>query len=104
MRLPEGPRPLGQRTRGGRYCPILSLPRPPRGRRVGVSTSVPLPAAGQTSATVGGTGCCGFLGPIPSATLDKILTQLKGTIRTGGRRGNCFFREFGIGGDLRERI
>src|SRR5437588_10212313 len=37
-----------------------------RSDRVGVSTSI----------ARGATGCCGFTGPYPSATLDKILTKL----------------------------
>src|SRR5262249_34154398 len=45
--------------------------------RVGGSTSVPLPQRGMVG---GGTGCCGFTGPIPSATLDKIPTRLSETI------------------------
>src|SRR5436309_4085853 len=39
-------------------------------------------------AEVGGTGCCGFTGPIPSATLDKILTRLASTIGWPPAPGN----------------
>src|SRR5262249_33300973 len=58
-----------------------------RPHRVGISTSI----------FWGKTGCCGFTGPCPSATLDKILTKLSEVIvelRAGkGKRKKEFFRE-----------
>src|SRR5262249_59052318 len=50
----------------------------PGRNRVGVSTSI---SSGEE------TGCCGFTGPIPSATLDKIPSQIvRGDCRAGARR------------------
>src|SRR5438874_13504345 len=42
------------------------------------------------------TGCCGFKGPFPSATLDKMLTKLSAAIvEERARPGNTFPEEFG---------
>ena len=48
--------------------------------RVGVSTSV----------TLGATGCCGFKGPYPSATLDKIPNQVVIGILEDSEAGSNF--------------
>ena len=46
-------------------------------------------------AEVGGTGCCGFTGPIPSATLDKIPTRLLSQILVDGTlQGNAWMQIF----------
>jgi hypothetical protein len=54
----------GLRRRRGVWGTRSYLSRPDR---VGVSTSI---------SSREETGCCGFIGPNPSATLDKILTKL----------------------------
>ena len=57
----------------------------------GISTCVSLKPAGMR---MNGTGCCGFTGPEPSTTLDKILTN------SGCRTELSYFRSIELAIDI----